>query len=233
MKPAPRRTGPPKAGDGGAWAWSPPQSWNGPDDVQPAPPARGRKKDNKQPDASKGSRPTSAKGTEKKPGSAKGLDGKRSQSRPGSRNGGSSRPGSAKGGEEKRPGSAKGFFSRKKLAEDKEFSERDPGILAHLNTVLQRTKTPDPWEDEDKVRSAVDSQPNPLWGDEAWGKESRPDTGNWIGLVYGADESPLAHKLGEEDLVIMGATEWSEGLGEIELQDAISQLRDLKSKNLK
>lgn len=210
LKPAPRRNGPPKAGDGGAWAWSPPQSWNGPDDVQPAPPVRGRKKD-------------------KKPGSAKGLDGKGSQSRPGSRNGGNSRPGSAKGGEEKRPGSAKGFFSWKKAIEDKE----DAGILSQLNTVLQRTKTPDPWEDEDKVRSAVDSQPNPLWGDEAWGKESRPDTGNWIGLVYGADEPPAAHKLGEEDLVIMAATEWSEGLGEIELHDAILQLRDLKSKNLK
>ena len=200
LKPAPRRNGAPRAGDCGSRTWSPPQSWNGPDDVQPLPPSRSKRKDNKQPDTPKDGKSGFAKGTERKSGSAKGLDDKRSRSR--------SRPRS-RNGEDKRPGSAISFFSRKKPMEDKELSERNPGILSHLNTVLQRTKTPDPWEDEDKIRSAIDSQPNSLWGDETWGKESRPNTGNWISLLYGADE------------------------GEIEFHDALSQLRDLKSRNVK
>ena len=47
-KPTPRPSRPPKV-DCGAWTWSPPQCWNGPDDVQSQLHSRSRKKDNNQP----------------------------------------------------------------------------------------------------------------------------------------------------------------------------------------
>lgn len=160
LTPSPRRNGPPRATDQPAWAWLPPDCWSGPSSPHVSLPApRGRIQEDR--------RSGSAKGVEKKHGSAKPRE-QRSRSAKGIEN---LRLGVE---ERRRPVSAKGLFLRGKslsrmTSEEREVegkSEPSGRTRPKLKLDTQRSKTPDPWEEEDRERSAVDTQLSKVWGNE-------------------------------------------------------------------